>query len=114
MDCWGGNVVVDDKSLLNAKRPVAPIDLTESLNCPLLGLFGNEDQNPTADQVNRTEAVLKRLGKNYEFHRYDGAGHAFFNVMREAYRPEQAMDGWNKVFAFLHKNLAATVAAAAE
>ena len=114
VDCWGGNVIVDDKSLLNAKRPVAPIDLTENLNCPLLGLFGNDDQNPTADQVNRTEAVLKRLGKNYEFHRYDGAGHAFFNVMREAYRPEQAADGWNKVFAFLRKHLAASVAAAAE
>src|SRR6266540_993060 len=29
VDCWGGNVIVDDKSLLNAKRPVAPIELTE-------------------------------------------------------------------------------------
>ena len=114
VDCWGGNVIVDDKSLLNAKRPVAPIDLTEQLNCPLLGLFGNDDQNPNADQVNRTEAVLKRLGKNYEFHRYDSAGHAFFNVMRDSYRPEQAMDGWRKVFAFLNKHLAAQVAQAAE
>jgi carboxymethylenebutenolidase len=114
VDCWGGNVIVDDKSMLNAKRPVAPIDLTENLKCPLLGLFGNDDQNPTADQVNRIEAVLKRLGKIYEFHRYDGAGHAFFNVMREAYRPEQAADGWNKVFAFLKKHLAASIAAAAE
>ena len=34
--------------------------------------------------------MLKKLGKNYEFHRYDGAGHAFFNTMRDAYRPEQA------------------------
>jgi carboxymethylenebutenolidase len=94
VDCWGGNVIVDDKSLLNAKRPVAPIDLTEQLKCPLIGIFGNDDENPTADQVNRTEAVLKRLGNNYEFHRYDGAGHAFFNTTRTAYRPEQAADGW--------------------
>jgi carboxymethylenebutenolidase len=107
VDCWGGNVIVDDKSQLNAKRPVAPIDLTESLRAPLLGLFGNDDQNPNADQVNRTEAVLKRLGKSYDFHRYDGAGHAFFNTMREAYRPEQAADGWTKTFAFLKKHLAA-------
>jgi carboxymethylenebutenolidase len=114
VDCWGGNVIVDDRSLLNAKRPVAPIELTEHLNCPLLGLFGNDDENPTADQVNRTEAVLKGLGKNYEFHRYDGAGHAFFNVMRPSYRPEQALDGWNKVFAFLQRHLAAGIAAAAE
>jgi carboxymethylenebutenolidase len=107
VDCWGGNVVVDDPSQLNAKRPVAPIDLTGQLRCPLLGLFGNDDQNPNADQVNRTEAVLKRLGKTYEFHRYDGAGHAFFNTSRTAYRPEQAADGWEKVFAFLRKQLAA-------
>jgi len=107
VDCWGGNVVVDDKSQLNAKRPVAPIDLTEQLRAPLLGIFGNDDQNPNADQVNRTEATLKRLGKTYEFHRYDGAGHAFFNTSRSAYRPEQAADGWGKVFAFLRKHLAA-------
>jgi carboxymethylenebutenolidase len=106
VDCWGGNVIVDDKAQLNAKRPVAPIDLTEHLRCPLLGIFGNEDENPTADQVNRTETVLKRLNKSYEFHRYDGAGHAFFNTSRTAYRAEQALDGWKKVFEFLQRHLA--------
>jgi carboxymethylenebutenolidase len=105
VDCWGGNVVVDDPKALNAKRPVAPIDLTEKMTCPLLGLFGNDDENPNADQVNRTEAVLKRLGKTYAFHRYDGAGHAFFNTARVAYRPEQAADGWTKVFAFFNRHL---------
>ena len=53
IDCWGGNVIADDKSQLNANRPVAPIDLTEGLRCPLLGVFGNDDENPNADQVNR-------------------------------------------------------------
>jgi carboxymethylenebutenolidase len=51
--------------------------------------------------------VLKKLGKTYEFHRYDGAGHAFFAHYRPNYRPEQAVDGWHKVFAFFHKNLGA-------
>lgn len=105
VDCWGGNVIVDDPKALNAKRPIAPIDLADKINCPILGLFGNDDENPTADQVNRTEAVLKKLGKDYTFHRYDGAGHAFFNTTRISYRPEQAADGWTKVFAFLHKHL---------
>jgi carboxymethylenebutenolidase len=86
---------------------VAPIDLTENLHAPLLGLFGNDDQNPTADQVNRTEAVLRRLGKTYAFHRYDDAGHAFFNSTRTGFRAEQAADGWTKVFGFLGKHLAA-------
>jgi carboxymethylenebutenolidase len=106
VDCWGGNVVVDDKKQLDAKKPVAPIDLTEKLTAPLLGIFGNDDQNPNRDHVNRTEEVLKKLGKNYEFHRYDGAGHAFFNTARAAHRPEQAADGWSKVFAFYKKHLA--------
>lgn len=105
VDCWGGNVVVDDKSKLTAKQPVAPIDLTEGIKCPILGLFGNEDPNPSAGDVNKTEAELKRLGKNYEFHRYDGAGHAFFAHYRPMYRVEPAVDGWNKVFAFFGKNL---------
>jgi carboxymethylenebutenolidase len=105
IDCWGGNVVVDDPKQLNDKRPVAPIELTEHLRAPLLGLFGNDDQNPNRSAVDRTEARLKEAGKAYEFHRYDGAGHAFFNYARDAYRPQQAADGWQKVFAFLEKHL---------
>src|SRR5499425_3372472 len=105
VDCWGGNVVVDDPKLLDAKRPVAPVDLTGKMTCPMIGIFGNDDKNPSPEHVNRTEAVLKQLGKSYEFHRYDGCGHAFFNTMRISHRPEQALDGWNKVFAFLKKNL---------
>ena len=87
------------------RRPVAPIDLTEKMTCPLLGIFGNDDQNPNRDHVNRTEETLKKLGKNYDFHRYDGCGHAFFNTMRVSHRPEQALDGWNKVFAFYKQHL---------
>ena len=106
VDCWGGNVVVDDPAkALDARKPVAPIDLTEKLTAPLIGIFGNDDANPNREHVNKTEAVLKKLGKNYEFHRYDGCGHAFFNWARPAYRPEQAADGWDKVFAFLKKNI---------
>src|SRR5687768_5201744 len=85
---------------------VAPIVYTEKMSCPLLGIFGNDDKNPNRDQVNRTEAELKKYGKSYEFHRYDGAGHSFFDYNRPAYRPEQAVDAWRKVFAFFDKHLA--------
>ena len=105
VDCWGGQVVVDDPAQLSEKRPVAPLDLTPALGCPLLGIFGNEDQNPTPDQVDRTEAALRQHGKTYEFHRYGGAGHGFFAVDRPAYRPEQATDGWGKVFDFYGRYL---------
>jgi carboxymethylenebutenolidase len=106
VDCWGGSVVVDDPSKLPKTQPVAPIELTEGIRCPLLGLFGNDDTNPSQADVDRTEAALKRFGKNYEFHRYDQAGHAFFAWYRPNYRPEPAQDGWKKVFVFFEKSLA--------
>lgn len=105
VDCWGGNVVVDDPKLITPMRPVPPIEMTQDLACPVLGLFGNDDPNPSREHVDRLEAALKAAGKTYEFHRYDGAGHAFFNASRVAYRPEQAADGWAKVMAFFHKAL---------
>jgi carboxymethylenebutenolidase len=106
VDCWGGSVVVDDPAKLPKTQPVAPIELTERIHCPLLGLFGNDDTNPSPADVDRTEAALKRFGKNYEFHRYDQAGHAFFAWYRANYRPEQAQEGWKKVFAFFERSLA--------
>jgi carboxymethylenebutenolidase len=105
VDCWGGSVVVNDAAQLTPRRPVAPIDLTRDLCCPLLGIFGNEDQNPSPEDVNRTEEELKKWNKRHEFYRYDGAGHGFFAVDRPNYRQAQAVDGWQKVFAFLSREL---------
>src|ERR1700730_3508845 len=104
--CCGGSVIVKDKKQLDAKRPVAPIDLTDKITSPLLGIFGNEDKNPDIAQVNETEALLKRLDQAYEFHRYDGVGHAFFNDWRGCYKAPQALDGWQKVFGFYQPHLA--------
>jgi carboxymethylenebutenolidase len=104
VDLWGGGVVMSGDQLTPA-RPVAPIEYTKDLDAPLLGLFGNDDQAPSPEQVDIHEAELKKYGKAYEFHRYDGAGHGFFYYHYPMYRPEQAMDGWNKIFAFFGKHL---------
>jgi carboxymethylenebutenolidase len=104
VDCWGGRVIAKPEEL-NERQPVAVIDMTPNMRCPLLGIFGNDDTSPDPDQVNRTEAVLREQGKDYEFHRYDGAGHGFFATDRANYRPEQAVDGWKKVFAFFERTL---------
>ena len=104
VNCWGGGSVQEPDRLTPA-RPVSPHTLTKDLNCPVLGIFGNDDQNPAPDQVNALEEELKKQRKHYEFHRYDGAGHAFWYHDRPAYRQEQAMDSWNKVFEFFAKNL---------
>jgi carboxymethylenebutenolidase len=103
-DLWGGRVVMAPADL-TPNFPVAPIDLTKDLKCPLLGLFGNDDRGPTAEQVDQHEAALKQHGKEYEFHRYDGAGHGFFYHHTPNYRQEAAVDGWNKLFAFFEKHL---------
>jgi carboxymethylenebutenolidase len=104
-DLWGGGVVMAESDLTE-KRPVAPIDYTANLKVPLLGLFGEDDRSPTPEQVAIHEEALKQHGKEYEFHMYPGAGHGFFYHDRPAaYRAEQAVDGWKKVFAFFEKHL---------
>jgi carboxymethylenebutenolidase len=105
IDCWGGNVVVNDPSAITPQRPVAPIDLSADITAPLMGLFGNDDMNPSRADVDKTEAKLKSLGKSFEFHRYDGAGHNFLNYHGPNYRLAQAKDGWSKIFAFFGKQL---------
>jgi carboxymethylenebutenolidase len=104
VELWGGRVVMS-KEELTPKQPVAPIEFTKDLSCPLLGLFGKDDKNPTPEQVALHEAELKKHGKQYEFHMYDGAGHGFFYYDRPMYRIEQALDGWKKVFAFFAAHL---------
>lgn len=102
LDLWGGRIVMS-RDELSPKQPVAPIDLTADLSCPILGLFGEEDRSPTPEQVAQHEHALKQHGKEYEFHMYPKAGHGFFYYDRPNYRQEQAVDGWQKVFAFLEK-----------
>jgi len=107
VDCWGGGVVMT-KDKLDAKHPVAPIEYTKDLPCPILGLFGEEDSSPTPEQVKQHEAELKKHDKNYDFHMYPDAGHGFFYYHRPMYRQAQAVDGWEKIFAFLEKYLCAS------
>lgn len=104
VDLWGGQVVMTPDQLTDA-RPVAPIDYAADLEAPLLGIFGNDDKSPSPEAVDTHEAELTRLGKTFEFHRYDGAGHGFFYYHTARYRPEQTMDAWAKVFAFFGEQL---------
>jgi carboxymethylenebutenolidase len=85
--------------------PVEP--RLKDLSCPVLGLFGLEDKNPTPEEVVRLDQILTELGKEHEFHSFEDAGHAFFAVDRPAYRPAAATEGWRLVHAFLDTHLSA-------
>ncbi len=87
---YGGNIMVPW-----GEGP-APFDLSESIRCPVLGLFGEEDGNPSSPDVAKIDAELTRLGKPHEFHSYTGAGHGFMAEGRPAHRPEAADDAWRR------------------
>ena len=100
-DLWGGSV----GQARGEGRP-APLALVEDIACPVLGIFGNDDQNPSPADVDALGKALEAHGKTYKFHRYDGAGHAFQNFNNvQAYREEQAEDAWTKVLDFLGSTL---------
>lgn len=104
IDCYGGWVVGSPPP--DHPTRVGPLlDIAENLSCPLLGLFGAEDRQPSPAHVAELEAVLQANGKEYDFHTYDDAGHAFFATDRPSYRPAAANEGWTRVFAFLEDRL---------
>jgi carboxymethylenebutenolidase len=104
VDCYGAFVtgVVPEGFPLKA---VPLVDRTDALGCPLLGLFGVEDKFPDPENVAELEAALIAHGKTYEFHNYEGAGHAFFATDRPSFRPEAALDGWQRIFSWFETYL---------
>jgi carboxymethylenebutenolidase len=74
-------------------------------SCPVLGLFGEEDQGIPADRINAMAKGLKEFGKGAEVKVYPGAGHAFFNEKRPSYNAEAAADAWKRTLAFFKTNL---------
>lgn len=98
---YGGRV----KAQMGPGTPPA-IELASNIKCPVVGFFGNEDKNPSPEDVDDYDAALTAAGVPHEFHRYDGAGHAFQSFGNaELYRPKVSEDAWTKVLAFFEKNL---------
>jgi carboxymethylenebutenolidase len=104
VDCYGAFVTGTPPK--DFPLPIANlVDQLPNLRCPLLGLFGNEDKAPAPEHVDELERILNELGKTYEFHRYDNAGHGFFASDRPSYRVEAATDGWERIAEFFAKYL---------
>jgi carboxymethylenebutenolidase len=123
--CWGGSTTIQyaayDKHLSAAvawygpsgreykdePKPVSGFDVAKDITCPFLGLFGEEDKNPTPEEVRKIEALLKAHNPNVEVVIYPNAGHAFFADYRQSYRAEAAKDGWARCLGWFRRYLQA-------
>jgi carboxymethylenebutenolidase len=105
VDCYGAFVLSTPPAQLGLTNLGPITDQLARLSCPLLGLFGAEDQFPSPEDTAQLEKLLVEHQKEFEFHTYEGAGHAFFSTNRPMYRPEAAKEGWKEVFAFFSRYL---------
>jgi len=104
VDCYGAFVARAPSPEMSSRvRPI--VEHLPQLSCPLLGLFGAEDIYPTPEEVVDLEQALAKAGKDFDFHTYEGAGHAFFDVDRPGYRPSAATDGWGRILKFFGLHL---------
>jgi len=76
-----------------------------TLDMPILGLFGGEDQGIPLESVEAFSATLEELGKDATIVIYPGADHAFANPSGTNYQPEAAEQAWGVTLEFLAENL---------
>jgi len=122
--CWGGSTTYqvaatnpDMKAAVawygpparpypGASGPVTGFDLAKDIKIPLLGLYGETDQNPKPEDVKKFEELLKQQGnKNVEMVIYPGASHGFHADYRPSYNKEAADDAWKRCTAWFAKYL---------
>ena len=86
--------------------PMTPLDVTDKLNAPVLGLYGGADTGIPVVMVERMRAGLLAFGKDKEsmIHVYEGMPHAFHADYRPSYRKEAAEDGWKRMLAWFKKH----------
>ena len=86
-------------------NPTPAGDMLESLDCPMLGMFGEDDTNPSGDDVALLRTKLESLSKTFEVVTYKRAGHAFFSDTRPSYRPEASHMAWGRSLEWLSRYL---------
>jgi len=114
--CFGGGWSLNTALLFPEELDAAVIyygqvtddeERLDSLEVPILGLFGSEDRGIKLESVRRFEETLERLGKDYEIKVYEGAGHAFANPSGNNFNAGYAEDAWERTLEFLREHLAA-------
>jgi len=116
--CWGGTrsfqyaiaqpalggAVVFYGSPTGATAEAAPEAELAKIKAPVIGMYGGTDGRIT-NSVPPIEAAMKKLGKFYEPHTFDGAGHGFMGNQGTAANYKAAEESWPMAVGFLQKNI---------
>ncbi len=97
---YGGNTMV-----AWGEGGASPFERTSEINCPLLFHFGEEDANPSPEDMQKLNAELTRHNKTHEFYMYPNAGHAFMDFSGERYREAAAIAAWPRTLDFFARHL---------
>ena len=110
--CWGGG-----RSFLHATHASSlgasvvfygsPPNAEQMANikAPVLGLYGGADARINAT-IPGADSAMKRLGKSYEYHIFEGAGHGFLRGQENSEANAKAsQEAWPKMVTFLKAKL---------
>jgi carboxymethylenebutenolidase len=80
----------------------APVVLSPTYACPVLGFFGDADASIPAEEAERFRRALDEAGVPGRILVYPGAPHSFFDRRAEAFR-EESDDAWRRILAFVER-----------
>ena len=85
-------------------RPVPYETILDGIQAPILGIFGEDDQVVSVDDVRHLQDVLQAKRKTYEFKLFREMPHGWFNsTMPGRYRPKEAEEAWSLILDFLSR-----------
>jgi carboxymethylenebutenolidase len=87
-------------SVMYYGRPETNMEKLKSIQCDIIGFFGNKDQAPSPAMVDAFEQNMKEAGKNLNVNRYD-AGHGFANPSNPSFNAAAKTDSYAKAISFL-------------
>jgi carboxymethylenebutenolidase len=81
-------------------RPETNMDKLKSIQCDILGFFGNLDRSPSPAMVSEFEKNMETAGKKLTTFKYE-AGHGFANPSNPSFNKTATEDSFAKAIAFL-------------
>jgi carboxymethylenebutenolidase len=89
------------RSPTSSIQPQSPLDQAEALKCPLLGLYGANDDSIDIADVQKAAALAKKAGQTVKIEVFPNAGHGFHADYRSTYNQPAAEAAWAQAIAWL-------------